>query len=406
VRSRLLSGASSPAETALYNTLPSGSVPTDAGSLSTMSGASANFRALGLITAVANPDAEQQNFGDPPSIGFNSEFNYDFSPSNGVDFDKTDFHAVVKHELGHMLGFNSDVGLKEVAPNAPNSLSVLDLFRFRPGVTSGTFSSTSRILSTGGTQVFFAGGDSVMFSTGNPNAENGDGQQASHWKDDFLTGTFIGLMDPTIADGQEEDLTENDIAAFDVIGYRFSTTAAVTLSNLAGRLDANPLTITGSAQSSDMLTTAEVSLTDINGQLLTSLPTASLSIGTSGSFSLVFEGLDAQPAAVKARLLVRDSEGGVSAPATIDFSTAETGAPLITKAKIKGTKLKLTGDDFDVQMTVELNGVSTPLPQGSSVTFTGKKAKINLSTLPLRSGANRFRLLLNGKHSNIRVITT
>jgi hypothetical protein len=34
----------------------------------------------------------------------------------------------------------------------------------------------------------------ALFSTG---LYQGDGNQASHWKDDVLTGSFIGIMDPT-----------------------------------------------------------------------------------------------------------------------------------------------------------------------------------------------------------------
>ena len=79
---------------------------------------SANLRALGLINPVANPSGEQANFGDPPSIGFNSEFDFDFDPSNGVDSNKTDFDSVVQHELGHVLGFESNVGYKEIDSSA------------------------------------------------------------------------------------------------------------------------------------------------------------------------------------------------------------------------------------------------------------------------------------------------
>jgi hypothetical protein len=52
---------------------------------------------------------------------------------------------------------------------------------------------------------------------------NGDGRQASHWKDDTLTGNLIGLMDPT-ASGPGgvrpfQAFTKFDMIAFDAMGY-------------------------------------------------------------------------------------------------------------------------------------------------------------------------------------------
>ena len=47
----------------------------------------------------------------------------------------------------------------------------------------------------------------------------GDGRQASHWKDDSLTGTHIGIMDPTLSFGSVFGLTDADIRALDLIGW-------------------------------------------------------------------------------------------------------------------------------------------------------------------------------------------
>ena len=47
----------------------------------------------------------------------------------------------------------------------------------------------------------------------------GDGRQASHWKDDSLTGIHIGLMDPTLSFGSVFGLTYADIRALDLIGW-------------------------------------------------------------------------------------------------------------------------------------------------------------------------------------------
>ena len=220
VRNGLISTASSPAETGLYNALPNGNIPTDIGSTAAMIAPSAVFRALGIVGAVADPASETANFGPPPAIGFNSSFQFDFDPSNGIDPGKTDFDAVAVHELGHALGCVSNVGFTELIPGAQLAPSVFDLLRFRPGVTQATFPTAFRIMSSGGTQVFFAGGSQLQLSTGRGDASGGDGQQASHWKADEQTGQYIGIMDPTLSAGQRKTLTDNDLLLFNSIGYQ------------------------------------------------------------------------------------------------------------------------------------------------------------------------------------------
>jgi hypothetical protein len=222
IRGALVAGASSDQERTLYNSLPTGSVLTDVGSTSGMFSASALLRALNLISPTANPTTELANFGPPPSIGFNSSFSYDFDPSNGIDVNRIDFDAVAVHEIGHALGFTSATGTLELLPNEDLTVTVWDLFRFRPGTTLSTFNSARRIQTSGGTQVFFIGGSDVQLSTGRPNGQGGDGRQASHWKDDDLIGQFIGIMDPVIGPGDREVITQNDLMALDSFGYKIT----------------------------------------------------------------------------------------------------------------------------------------------------------------------------------------
>jgi len=235
VRTALLARASSAQETTLYNSAPNGVIPTDIGSTAAMFAPSPLFRALGFISATADPDAERQQFGPPPAIGFNSAMNFDFEPADGIASDKVDFDATAVHEIGHVLGFTSNVGVKELAPDEAISASVWDLFRFRPGVTAGSFNTAQRILSSGGDHSFFDSGAELALSTGRPNGQGGDGNQASHWKDDRLIGRYIGIMDPAIPPGRREPLTLGDLRAIDVMGYQLRTSVTGATQEL--RLD-------------------------------------------------------------------------------------------------------------------------------------------------------------------------
>lgn len=220
VRSRLISAANGN-DAALYQALPANFLPTDIGASSQVSSPSALLRALGLLSSIANPDQELATLGAPPSIGFNSNYQFDFNPDDGIGEGQVDFTAVAMHEIGHALGFTSNAGLKELSPSLPVSVTVWDLFRFRPGINLGTYSQTHRILSSGGTQLFFAGDVEAQLSTGRPDGSGGDERQASHWKDDDLNfGQYLGIMDPTIATGRRESITNLDVRALDLFGYQ------------------------------------------------------------------------------------------------------------------------------------------------------------------------------------------
>jgi uncharacterized protein (TIGR03437 family) len=236
-RAALIAGASNATEGALYNSLPAGQLPTDQGDVTGVFGASAALRALGLIAATADPNAEPQ-LGAPPRIGFNSATAFDFDPSDGIASNRIDFDGTATHEIGHALGFGSFVGEKELNPSATPRVTLLDIFRFRPGVNLNTFPTAQRILASGGAQVFFGGGAELGLSTGRPDGNGGDDNQASHWKADELTGVYLGVMDPTASRGQREQITQNDLAALDAIGYRLGggggALAAVSAASFRG----------------------------------------------------------------------------------------------------------------------------------------------------------------------------
>ncbi|MEP7271243.1 MAG: NF038122 family metalloprotease [Acidobacteriota bacterium] len=227
VRSALISNAAGSAQGAVFTALPTGTLATDSGNATGVLTPSAVFRALNFIVREANPTVELANFGPPPSIGFNSAFPYDFDPSDGIDANKIDFEAAALHELGHVLGFVSNVGARELDATFPLAASVWDLFRFRPGVDLSTFTTAKRLLISGGDQSFFGGGESQPLSTGRPDGTDGDQEQASHWKDDFIIGRLVGLMDPTLDSGRRERISSNDVEAISSFGYAINPAATV-----------------------------------------------------------------------------------------------------------------------------------------------------------------------------------
>lgn len=224
VRTQLIAGASKPAETPLYNSLPVSLLPTNRGDATFITIAHTIGRALGFLDATApNPDTGEPT--DPPRISFNSSFSYDFDPNDasdgpsgdGIDFNKTDFEAVAVHEIGHALGFTSRAGRPTVTNPA-----IWDIFRFRSGTTLGSFGSAQRIMTADGLQFYFSGPPEVGLSTGGADgqAPGGDNNQSSHWKEQQQNGgVYIGIMDPKIPASFRRQMTVNDTIALDSFGY-------------------------------------------------------------------------------------------------------------------------------------------------------------------------------------------
>lgn len=212
------------------------------------------IKALGLqgkaLSSASNYDA---------SITFSSNFGFDFNPTNGITTGQYDFTAVAIHELGHALGFVSGTDTLDILSHGrgPASIvnnfetgvygstniedwaigSTLDLFRYGNGIdASGQYylqwsANRTAFFSIDRKHVFSYPEDQqelAFFSTGR---YAGDGQQASHWKDNlaaldadtfgacFQSARSIGVMDPTAASCDGGVVSQNDLAAFDAMGW-------------------------------------------------------------------------------------------------------------------------------------------------------------------------------------------
>lgn len=106
--------------------------------------------------------------------------------------------------------------------------STLDLFRY----SNVSLSRGAGILdlSAGDFEQYFSidGGvtNTAFFSTG---AYQGDGRQASHFKDNL----GLGIMDPTAAPGSALSVSPFDLMALDVIGYDLRRAATVPVPDSA-----------------------------------------------------------------------------------------------------------------------------------------------------------------------------
>lgn len=193
----------------------------------------ANLKALGFtgLEAVSGSISDAM-------ITFSSNFAFDFDNSDGVGAGLIDFQTAAAHEIGHALGFVSavdDIDYTTAAQYPQITINPLDLFRFGNGVggnptTLAEFTSFARDLTPGHAAHFDNLVHEYQMATG---YNNGDGTQASHWKDDQLTGTLfidqngthfepgplIGIMDPTLSYGVSYGPSDADFAALDAIGY-------------------------------------------------------------------------------------------------------------------------------------------------------------------------------------------
>ncbi len=151
------------------------------------------------------------------SMTFNSDFTWDFDPSNGIASGTYDFQSVAAHEIGHAMGFFSEVD------SGGDNMSIIDVFRFRntdgccnyDPETVEEFGTVPRIVD------FNAPNDAHTFDiiTVEHRYSDGSPYQASHFREQSPP---IGIMDPAMASGQSffpDYFQDPDVDLFDAIGW-------------------------------------------------------------------------------------------------------------------------------------------------------------------------------------------
>lgn len=204
----------------LQTFLPTGSVPvhfngssTTVTNVTSITVNTANYRAaIGAIGT--NPDA---------NIFINTNFTFDYDPTNGIVGGQTCFRSVLVHEVLHALGFVS-----EGDGTGTNDIKMLDIYRFRrtqnnPSTTA-EFTTFPRAVWTSNR---IAGDvNSDFIPTEYRMSWGGSGNyQASHFQDmGGVPGSAIGLMNPAIASSitfQPNYMRTSDLAAMDAIGWDY-----------------------------------------------------------------------------------------------------------------------------------------------------------------------------------------
>ena len=155
--------------------------------------------------------------GADANMTLNSNFAFDYDPSNGITANQFSFQDIVIHETGHAMGFTSGVDFRN------RDIETLDLFRFQR--TDGNNDANPDT-----TAEFQVRPRRCSFNTPNDDhnsdiisaefrMSDGNPYQCSHFREQSPN---IGLMDPALAPQETfypAFYSTADVAMFDAIGY-------------------------------------------------------------------------------------------------------------------------------------------------------------------------------------------
>ncbi len=157
--------------------------------------------------------------GTDANMTFNSNFAFDYDPSDGVPGSQYSFQDVVIHETGHALGFTCGGDFRF------RDMDVLDLFRFQRTDGSGDYNpdSLSEFQVRARLVAYNAPNDDHNSDLISAEYRMADGSpyQMSHFREQVQN---IGLMDPALAAGETwwpAFFSTADVAMFDAIGYDY-----------------------------------------------------------------------------------------------------------------------------------------------------------------------------------------
>lgn len=168
--------------------------------------------------------------GNAADMTINSDFNWDYDPSNGITSGYYCFQSVLAHETGHVLGFTSGADFRYILQD----IETLDIYRFQRSDGSGDynpdtlteFQTTARMVdqnAPGTTDDVNSDMISMEYQM-----SDGDPYQCSH----FSQGNVNGIMQPAVSSGTTyypNFYKTPDTTMLDAIGWDFPIIYTLTI---------------------------------------------------------------------------------------------------------------------------------------------------------------------------------